>query len=311
MIMPSGSMSQSIIGMSVVEPPDNWVLGRVAESLLLFRDDRRAVVVDAFGASPGGFTFRATFTSREPLDRYEQGPLHPTRSDALTVRYADGTDSSGNPAGVRLFPRGGSGTSTVWHQDWWCTPLPPPGPVEFEVAIPGQEAKASIDASLLRDAAERAFQLWPDQELDAPVIDPRNAPALPPAGPSPADPETARQQIRAAYTAGLVNSDPSFDPMSAIQDGPALEGARLQARANHPGPAATIRIGLGEIVFIDEVRAALHFQLNWSGAMTFGPQLGYAVLEGGRWRVARNTYCQVLGWAGVSCPPPPPERPTT
>jgi hypothetical protein len=188
--------------------------------------------------------------------------------------------------------------------------LPPAGPVEFEVSLPnGKKAKGSIDGALLLEAADRAVQLWPDQEVQPPVIDTEAAPVLPPPGTSPADPETARQQIRSAYLSALDHIDPSPDPMVFIQDGPALEGARQQARANHPGPTGTIRVALGEIVFIDEVRAALHFQLNWSGAMTFGPQLGYAVLEGGRWKVARDTYCRILGWAGVTCPPPPPLRP--
>ena len=56
----------------------------------------------------------------------------------------------------------------------------------------------------------------------------------------------------------------------------------------------------------DEVRAAVTFQLVWSGGAGFGPQLGYAVCERGTWKVARDTYGRVLALGGVSITPPPP-----
>jgi hypothetical protein len=297
---------------SAFKPPDNWVPGRVVERLLVSRDQHHAVIVDGFAVYPSGFSFSVTLVSRDAAPRQEMMPLHGTRGDGLTVRYADGAVSSEQgDHRVRLTPLGGSGSPTVWRRDWWCAPLPPPGPVEFEVTVPDEDdATGTIDGALLVEAAEQAVQLWPDRQVEPPAIDLRNAPALPPPGPRPADPDTARHEIRAAFSAALDSTDPSPDPLSAIQDGPALAGAREQARTNHPEPSATMRLALGDIVFIDEVRAAVHFQLSWTGAMTFGPQLGYAVLERGRWRVARDTYCRVLGWAGVSCPPPPPQPPT-
>jgi hypothetical protein len=285
--------------------------GLVAEPLLLVHDDQRAVIVDGFAAYPIGFRFTVTLISREPPERHDMRVMHHSSDDDLTIRYADGAASSGrvNP-GVRLSPRGGGGSPTVWRRDWWCAPLPPPGPVELDLASPeGARITGTIEATLLLEAAERAVELWPDRPAKPPTIDLDSAPALPPPGLDPADPASARQEISAAFSALLDSTDLSPDPLAAVQDGPALAGAREQARINHPEPSATMRLALGDIVFIDEVRAAVLFELSWTGAPTFGPQLGYAVLDQGRWRVARDTYCRVLGWAGVSCPPPPPARP--
>jgi hypothetical protein len=36
---------------------------------------------------------------------------------------------------------------------------------------------------------------------------------------------------------------------------------------------------------------------------------GYAVVVDGRWLVERATFADVVGLAGVSCPPPEPSRP--
>jgi hypothetical protein len=81
---------------------------------------------------------------------------------------------------------------------------------------------------------------------------------------------------------------------------------REQIRERFPVEAATTRVALGQVVFLDGVRAAVQFELLRKGSFSLGPQVGYAVRERDGWKVARDTYTRVIGMAGIPIPPPPP-----
>jgi hypothetical protein len=299
--------------------PDNWLPGIVPVSLVVARTDDLVVSVSKIAAYPDGFEFELTTASRLP----SEGPFPAAwpRQGApgllVGLTYADGAraavggSQAGTPlSGLNLLEQGSRGSDTLQRRIIWASPLPPSGPVTFVAAWPDRglsEATVELDGALLQDAAERAVELWPEQPDELPDVDFSNAPALPPVSTPPADAAASEDAIRAAFSQAL-DSRPAADsaPLSAIQDGPALAGAVEEMRARYPLEASTSRVVVGPIVFLDDVRAALNFQVIWSGAPGFGAQLGYAVRERGEWKVARDTYCRVLGWAGVVCPPPPP-----
>jgi len=135
--------------------------------------------------------------------------------------------------------------------------------VTFAAAWPErglQEATATVDGALLIEGAERAIQLWPDEPDIPPQVDFTDAPLLPPGGSPPPDAEASERAIRAAFSKAL-DSGPaaSAEPLAAVQDGVALAGALEQLRARFPMEAATSRVAVGRVVFLDDVRAAFEF----------------------------------------------------
>lgn len=301
-------------------PPDNWAPGIVPLSLVVTNSAGAAIFISRIAAYPNGMEFELTTVMRAPT-RDETGPkaiMHGGPATLFGVEYANGARATlppseatptDNAARLTLVPYGGSGTEAVIRQTIWAAPLPPPGPVTLAAAWPSHglsETSTSFDGGLVLEAAERAVQLWPDEPEREPEADFSNAPALPPAGAPPEDPERAEREIRTAFAFVFNSQPPPHDPLLAVQDGPALAGAAQELGRRFPLESSTSRIALDRVVFLDEVRAAITFQLLWAGAPGFGPQLGYAVRDRGTWKVARDTYCRVLGWAGVQCPPAPP-----
>jgi hypothetical protein len=62
-------------------------------------------------------------------------------------------------------------------------------------------------------------------------------------------------------------------------------------------------VTLGDITFLDAERAAVVYTLSFDGRMAPQTDLGYAVLDDGRWKVSRETVCALIMRAGVTCPP--------
>jgi hypothetical protein len=162
-----------------------------------------------------------------------------------------------------------------------------------------------VTSGPLRNAAE---QLWPDELDDEwPEADFSGAPPLPAEGVRPADSEQSEREIRAAYSVLFDNGPQSADdPLTAVQDGAAFEAVLAEVRSRFPVEAATTRVAVGGVAFLDDVRAAVLFRFLLRMPYPDSPQLGYAVRERGQWKVARDTYARVLGRAGVILPPPPP-----
>ena len=63
---------------------------------------------------------------------------------------------------------------------------------------------------------------------------------------------------------------------------------------------------LGDIVFLDAERATLVYTLSFDGRMAPQTDVGYAVVDDGRWKVSRETVCALILRAGVTCPPRAP-----
>ncbi|WP_133150865.1 hypothetical protein [Frankia canadensis] len=317
--------------------------GTVPVELFVARTTRVAVFLASIAAYPQGFEVTVETAARSDalpgllLPGGFNQPPDPAPIIAFWVRFADDSvevrygPSSGNSSEAVPFPRVGAGPrgSVVGvtygpaganggidvpfrhvpsgplesfdgvhrHTERiWVSPLPPPGPVTFLAACPSRDltsAEVSIDASVVHSAAQRAVE----------VLSP--APTPPGTGQPPADPATAATEVRDAFARAFTGGQDVDAVLAAVQDGPRLRDTLLQARANQPVATRTSRPLVGEIVFLSPTRAAVEFQLAYSGAVQSGTRIGFAVLDDGNtaWQVSRETYCGVLSWTGARCPP--------
>jgi hypothetical protein len=138
-------------------------------------------------------------------------------------------------------------------------------------------------------------------------------PELPPAGSEqPADAESARSAVTAAYQYVFTHGNDRAQNGNYVEDADNLKQFGDQARANFPQASDTITVAVGEIRFLSANEAALYFELKYDGGALFGQQIGYAKLIDGQWKISRDTMCMVFGWAGAQCDPPPdPARSTS
>ena len=130
-----------------------------------------------------------------------------------------------------------------------------------------------------------------------------------PVGDRPDDPIAARDAIRhAVERVGDTGPDGSLPNVEAGQGlATVFERARLRA----PGPPSMITTLLDDVRFLSPERALIWYSVLLDGrplSAVAGRQ-GYAVMVDGRWLVERATFADVVGLAGVSCPPPEPSRP--
>ena len=150
-------------------------------------------------------------------------------------------------------------------------------------------------------------------------------PSLPePTGEPPADVAAAEAGVREAYEmAFTAGSDPEV-VRGYLEDPDSYEEARQQTKESYPEASDTIEVEVTEIRFVDATTAALYFELTYDGGALFGQQIGFSKLIDGRWVVAKDTMCMVLGWGGGMCegwggdgaesrpaPVPPPSPPST
>jgi hypothetical protein len=70
------------------------------------------------------------------------------------------------PPGPAMHEHGGGGGGRSWRQTYWIWPLPPPGPLSFVCEWPAGGialTRSEINAQTIRDAADRAQVLFPEQ----------------------------------------------------------------------------------------------------------------------------------------------------
>ncbi len=175
--------------------PQGPPLGAVVSELLLARSEQAALYIDYVDAYPEGFELEiraSTSAAYHELAREgdrsgpdpfgSHWPIAGERRDVLPpqllrigVQFADGrtaTNIGGHdrPVGGPVMRplRGGGRGGTVescFHQGYWISPLPPPGPVGVvcewpAVAIP--VSRQEIDGQSMLDAAERARAMFGD-----------------------------------------------------------------------------------------------------------------------------------------------------
>jgi hypothetical protein len=173
--------------------PQGQPLGAVVSELLLARSERAELYIDYIDAYPEGFELEiraSTSVAYHELARAGDGsgpdpfgrhwPIVGERRDVLLpqllrvgVQFADGriaTSIGGHdrPVGGPIMDalRGGGhggGGESRFHQGYWISPLPPPGPVAVvcEWPILGiPVVRQEIDARLIRDAAGKARAMF-------------------------------------------------------------------------------------------------------------------------------------------------------
>jgi hypothetical protein len=128
----------------------------------------------------------------------------------------------------------------------------------------------------------------------------------------PVDVEGARAAIGQAFHDAYTGASPATTRDEAIQDGEALQALRRDALAfaqllgYTSEQLAGTSITVLDVVFIDEAHAAVRFTITVPGhGDVMVDRVGYAVFEGGRWKVALRTACDLLSLGGLrrQCPP--------
>jgi hypothetical protein len=170
-------------------PPANELPGMVPVELpLIARTDEAAVAVTGIRAYPTGFGFTLSLRLRAhsswdsyPFDVPFEGDQIPDAFLRFGVQFANGAratnlprydlphDDDTEPTPPVLTAHGGRGEGggggRAWDADQWVWPLPPAGPLAFVCEWPARqvgESRVELDARSVRQAAERAATLWPD-----------------------------------------------------------------------------------------------------------------------------------------------------
>ena len=126
-----------------------------------------------------------------------------------------------------------------------------------------------------------------------------------PRGQEPDDADSARADIRAAYIASRVPSDDGRSVPTVEKDadlGPILISANERTQGI-VGDGSEVIISADEIHFYDPKRAAVLFSISMRDRLLLGSQRGEAVFADEEWKMARSTFCDIVGMAGVVCPP--------
>jgi hypothetical protein len=118
-----------------------------------------------------------------------------------------------------------------------------------------------------------------------------------------ADRDSAELAVEHAFET-LFNPDlPIPERCAAITGGANLATAMEQVNDRYP--ARDVDVSVDYVRFLSEDEAEVHFvlfvpQFGASGMAT----TGHAVLVGQEWKVARDTWCDLVRMAGIECPPP-------
>jgi hypothetical protein len=173
-------------------PPSNVLPASFPLDLVLARTDELALFVHSGRAFGNGFEFALALHSRKPPIRrtdpvlgWHVVPGEPLPDDVVRfgIAFADGRKATvfdrrpwwGDPdqlvpPEIVLSQRGGGGGGASWDFRFWAWPLPPEGPLTFVAEWPSEDialTRVKVDSALVRDAAARAEELWPEGERRA------------------------------------------------------------------------------------------------------------------------------------------------
>jgi hypothetical protein len=118
------------------------------------------------------------------------------------------------------------------------------------------------------------------------------------------DRDAAEESIERAYETVFAGSHPDRERCAAIESGDDLLPTMAEVSQRFAG-RDLVDVSVGAIRFLDDTEAEVGFSLILSGrgypAMAMPD--GYAVLQGGTWKVARDTYAAAVGSIGIQLPP--------
>ena len=174
-------------------PPENVLPGVLALELLLVKTERVCAWIGGGEVYPSGLMLEVTIRGRNPAQadvesgeggwrfgiQFPDGRKASSYGLGAFARLGHGQAARSSRAFVArrgdappdpplLSPRGGGGSRRNWRQEYWLWPLPPRGELVIACEWPNVNVElstATIGADRLREAAERARELWPDEDL--------------------------------------------------------------------------------------------------------------------------------------------------
>ena len=122
---------------------------------------------------------------------------------------------------------------------------------------------------------------------------------------APAD-RAAEDEIERVFETAIGGETSDDDRMELIEHGSNL-GPTLELLRHRLPPDQRADTYVEYVRMLSEDEAEVHFVLVYPGGVTAPrfPFTGHAVLSDGRWKVARETWCRLIGSIGIPCPPPP------
>jgi hypothetical protein len=119
----------------------------------------------------------------------------------------------------------------------------------------------------------------------------------------PDDRDAAELAIERAFET-VFSDAPDVERCAAIERGANLGPTMEEARERNP---ARGDVSVEYVRFLGEDEVEVHFAILFPGGMPVPrfADTGHAVLDGGTWKVSRDTWCRAVGRIGVRCPPPP------
>jgi hypothetical protein len=122
-------------------------------------------------------------------------------------------------------------------------------------------------------------------------------------GSTPARTRVASGVATAAATAVTTSFVRFFDPtvaaaerLTLIQDGQAFSQAIATQASSAFAKAASVKVS--KVTVTSDKRATVVYTILLSGSPVLSNQVGYAVQEDGKWKVAGQTFCELLAVQG-------------
>jgi hypothetical protein len=270
-----------------------------------------------FGGPPSSFFGKAQAAGVDMQLLHGYAARHWMDDDALAwavagvdvVEAYQWCDLGLDPAEVRSVVVGGASFFDVLRE-WWPTGIPFAELADWIGAgLDPDEAVAQRAKGITVDhaAALRALRRGDRPEPSAGSRPGREARWGPPREADPPhDEAAARDAIDAAFAAMTTREG---DALPAVEGGHNLGPSLTEAQSRAPGhgqpsspDAATITVD--RLRFVSTEEAVVVYTLALVGGFTLAGRAGRAVLIDGEWKVARDTFCELMSMAGVVCPPP-------
>ncbi len=126
--------------------------------------------------------------------------------------------------------------------------------------------------------------------------------ALPqPTGSPPADQAGARQAIEGAYHRLFETSAYSSDAADLEGPPPLSDAERTKLQQGYGDITGKLKVRVNDVRFLSPTAAALSFDLLLNGQPITQTTVGRALLVNGQWKVARVTFCEIVGRGGIHC----------
>jgi len=115
---------------------------------------------------------------------------------------------------------------------------------------------------------------------------------------APEDPDRARAEILEAFANINSIAGPGDQDLPFVAGGEGLGPFQQQAAMRYPGVEVVFMAD--HVQFLSATLAEVHYRMTGTMNMSFS---GAAVIDSGRWKVARETLASLLAGAGVFIPP--------